>query len=202
MRHLRTTANLPLLLLAIAALLLVAACSDDDDSADNGGNGTPTGGDFVIPADMEGTWEITDAFTDCDSGDVIGDEGSTETEVLCAGEAADFEDEDLDDCTTTTLSENSFRVTCSGTTPLGMDCNLTFSATATYTMGNTSFSATGNITMSAVGTGCPGEIDDMCMNFTVTGTRTGDAPAGACEGKSLHDSLVDHLVARALDSRF
>jgi hypothetical protein len=188
-----------------AASLALVGCggSDDGDGNDSptdpggGGDGGGGGGGDEIPVasgEMQGTWDYEIVYRDCDSGDVLDDLYETGTDVICAGDVVFEDDEFLGLCDVTVLSDTSYRLECSSTETIA-DCTVAFDWTVTVTYTATTVTATGRSSISYSGDGCQGAPDD-CFEFTTTSTRTGDVPAGACDGKSFRAALGDWLPGK------
>jgi len=159
----------------------------------NWGNGGGGGSDIpVAPAGMEGTWSWNSIETDCNTSQNVYESG---TDIICEGEPfIEEENTGFLPCEVFDVTSSSFRVECS-TSYTYEGCVVKFSITMDVTYSNTTVTMDGRSSISHSGTGCEGEVDE-CYDISITGTRTGDAPAGACGGPIGKAALSKWLVGK------
>jgi len=198
--HKSTPRPLVLLLALVAASALVlAGCGDDDDPTDPGGNNNG-GEDFMVTADMQGVWNFTTTYTDCDGNPINNPafQDYSYTDTLCLSDAGVNDLVDDANCTQTSTGSNSFTMNCSYNESIpGVDCNVSGTTNLDFSWTNNSMSASGTIDITATGSECSdfGQVS-ACVLMTTVGTRTGDAPAGACGGKSSRFDVAGKIIDR------
>jgi len=161
-------------LFTLVAAIEISGCSDDDEVT------APVQG-VVITEEQSGQYQLTVSFVDEEGNPIPDGPDQIDNQVLCPG--IDYAQDEYGDCNMTVLSSSSFRVRCSETeSSPNIDCSFSTTYDLTFVFEVTSFTGTGLFHIFSSGSECAGDIDfsGVC---TITGTRIGPVPPGAC-GKS------------------
>jgi len=133
------------------------------------------GGDFVIPPEWAGIWDIETVTETC-AGAPISTE--TEADTLCSGAnvTPDDPEEIVLDCTGTVTS-TSVDIVCTGSMEIVTDCsvNYTFTIDGTRTGGSYTLVTVVEIDYEGTAIECS-FIPDSCTRATTTGTKTAPEP--------------------------
>lgn len=187
-----------LLFLLSASALIVSGCGDDDDPTDPGGGNN--GDSFEVSAEMQGVWTISTTYTDCDGNPIDNPafQDYTYTDTLCIADANVVDMMDDPACSITNNSSSSFTMDCSYNESIpGVDCNIGGTTSVSFSWTSTTMTANGTIDITASGSECSqyGQ-SSVCMLMNISGTRTGDAPAGACSSMSSRFDVAGEIMER------
>lgn len=177
-----------LMILSLPAIFLLApACSDDDDDDED----QP---EWLAPAEMEGSWHFTIVLREHESQEIVDVED--DTEVICEGDPAVVDVGQEGDCDLE-LTDDGFITDCEQTEALPIpDCDATTEIHLELHCTADTITGTGWSIQTYDGSGCGGLGEEqLWVDITVEGEKTGPAPSGACDGKSLRSTLWEVVNA-------
>ena len=169
------------ILMVISTGLLVSGAAVDSGMA-----GTVTRGialsaadDFTVPPEWAGIWDNSSTSSFCGGGQISS---STGLDTLCAGAPLPIPGGDQSpvplNCTGT-VNATTVDVTCTGSSVVSPDCQLTVTIEYDVTRNNDESTSTVVMTMTYDGAGCVDVPPSTCIQTDGTGTRVAAAP-GNC----------------------